>query len=231
MKKTALLILFLATVSVADPGAARAGQVSVGAGLSLFNVTVTSIREAKYSTIVKQAYDFSCGSAAVATLLTYHYDNAVEEKTVFEKMWADGDREVIETKGFSLLDMRGYLETRGFGAEGFKAPLSKLQEVGIPAIALINLRGYLHFVVIKGITEDEVLVGDPAKGIKAYTRGEFEKMWNGILFVITSSPNTGRDHFNFLAEWKSYTRSPLGLVLPGGVLSMNGITMPRSNEF
>ncbi len=231
MKKTALLILFLAAVSAAGPGAARAGQVSIAAGLGLFNVKVTSMREAKFRNVVQQAYDFSCGSAAVATLLTYHYDNAVQEVDVFQKMWDDGDREAIGTIGFSLLDMRRYLETRGFGAEGFKAPLSKLQEVGIPAITLINLRGYLHFVVVKGVTDSEVLVGDPAKGIQVYTRDEFEKMWNGILFVITSAPNTGRDHFNLLAEWKVHNRSPLGLALPGGILSMTGIVMPRSNEF
>lgn len=231
MKKTALLILFLAAFSAAGPGAARAGQVSIAAGLGLFNLKVTSMREAKFRNVVQQAYDFSCGSAAVATLLTYHYNNAVQELDVFQKMWDDGDREAIGTSGFSLLDMRRYLETRGFGAEGFEAPLSKLQEVGIPAITLINLDGYLHFVVVKGVTDDEILVGDPAKGIKVYARDEFEKMWNGILFVVTSAPNTGRDHFNLLAEWKAHNRAPLGQVLPGGVLSMTGIVMPRSNEF
>ncbi len=43
-------------------------------------------------------------------------------------------------------------------------PLEKLDNEGVPAIVLINERGYHHFVVVKGYKNGRVLVGDPARG-------------------------------------------------------------------
>jgi hypothetical protein len=39
-----------------------------------FKVQVTSLREARFKTIILQQFDYSCGSAAVASLLTYDDD-------------------------------------------------------------------------------------------------------------------------------------------------------------
>ena len=60
----------------------------------------------------------SCGSASVATLLTYHYDHPIDEQTVFTGMWQAGDQERIQTDGFSMLDMKQYLAGLGYQAEG-----------------------------------------------------------------------------------------------------------------
>jgi hypothetical protein len=122
---------------------------------------VTSLREARFRTTIRQQYDFSCGSAAVATLLTFQYGFPVNEETVFANMYVNGDQAKIRSEGFSLLDMKRFLESRGFLADGYELPLSKLEEAQIPAIVLIVENGYHHFVVIKGIKGDRVLIGDP----------------------------------------------------------------------
>jgi len=53
-------------------------------------------------------------------------------------MWQYGDQEKIQREGFSLLDIKNYLNSRGYSADGYEAPLSKLSEARIPAIALIK---------------------------------------------------------------------------------------------
>ena len=56
------------------------------AGGASFVLPVTSLKEARFRTTVRQQYDFSCGSAALATLLSHHYDFQVTEQEIFRDM-------------------------------------------------------------------------------------------------------------------------------------------------
>jgi hypothetical protein len=193
-------------------GPAGAGTVTPG-GLGFINVRVTSIKEARFKDVIKQQFDFSCGSAALATLLTHHYDFPVTEIEVFDSMILFGDEQKIRTRGFSLLDMKDFLERHGFVANGFKAPLDAFVAAKIPGVVLMNLKGYLHFVVVKGVSDTEVLVGDPALGVKTYPRDEFESMWNGIAFVIQTKNEAAVESFNRADAWKIRHRAPFGTAL------------------
>ena len=132
----------------------------------------------------------------------------VSEKDVFVQMYRNGDQQKIRTEGFSLLDMRRYLESRGFVADGFELPLDELLEEGLPAIVLLNDRGYRHFVVIKGLRDGRVLLGDPARGTRAMSRGRFEALWdNGVLFVIHNRRELAG--FNQPRDWRTAPPAPL----------------------
>ncbi|MGA7104010.1 MAG: cysteine peptidase family C39 domain-containing protein, partial [Candidatus Deferrimicrobiaceae bacterium] len=116
-------------------------------------------------------------------------------------------------EGFSLLDMKKYLENRGYTADGYKATLDQLAAVGVPAITLLNMKGYRHFVVIKGVTKTEVLVGDPSTGARVIPRDEFETIWNGLLFLIRSNRNVASNYFNRKRDWHVTEKAPLGMAL------------------
>lgn len=196
------------------------------------NVPIQSIQERKFERVVRQQYDFSCGSAALATLLTYHYDDRTAEQAAFEEMYARGDQQKIARVGFSLLDMKQYLEGVGYEADGYKATLDTLEEAGVPAIALISVRGYRHFVVLKGLDEERILLGDPALGLRKLPRSEFERMWeNGILFIIRNKVEVGQKHFGVAAEWSMIPRAPLGLALPPQDLAELTVSLPGFGEF
>jgi predicted double-glycine peptidase len=188
---------------------------------------VKSVAERKFEQVVRQQYDFSCGSAALATLLTFHYDEPTTERLAFATMYEAGDKEKIARVGFSLLDMKNYLGSRGYEADGYQASLETLRSAGVPAIALISIKGYQHFVVIKGVQEQEVLVGDPALGIRAVPRDQFAGMWtNGILFIIKNRSQTGQEHFNMAAEWGSLPRAPLDAPLTRESLAAVTLALP-----
>ena len=114
--------LGLAASSLMLPAQAKEMTLRVPQGAS-YAVRVTSLKEARYQTTIAQQYDFSCGSAATATLLTYQYGHPVDERQVFLEMYEHGDQAKIRKQGFSLLDMRRYLESEGFQADGFELPL------------------------------------------------------------------------------------------------------------
>lgn len=176
-------------------------------------IKVISLKEARFQTVIKQQYDFSCGSAAVASLLTFHYDYPTSENNVFTQMFKEGDQDRIRQYGFSLLDMKRYLSSIGFASDGFRVGLDRLEKVGVPAIVLINTNGYKHFILIKGVTEKEVLVGDPALGVRIWSREDFLNNWNGIVFVVRSRISQGRKHFNLDRDWKVRSKAPFGSAL------------------
>jgi predicted double-glycine peptidase len=184
--------------------------------------TVKALRLARaFRTTMRQQHDFSCGSAAVATLLTYHYDRPVTEAQVFQAMYAQGDRAKIERYGFSLLDMKRYLESRGYQADGFEVTLDKLAEARVPAIALVREHGYNHFVVIKGLRSDRILIGDPSSGTRDMTRAEFGHIWHGgILFVIRSHTELAR--FDVPDHWRVQLPGPLS----AEGMNRNGLASP-----
>ena len=175
-----------------------------------YAVPVRSVEEQRFAGIVRQRYDFSCGSAALATLLRYHYDFDVAEDVVFRGMWAHGDTAQIRHLGFSLLDMKRWLASRGIAADGYKVSLDQVAETGVPGIALIAVKNYRHFVVVKGVRGDEVLLGDPSAGIAVMPRAQFQAAWNGIYFVLPSDRKLARTRFNSPGQWVAYTRAPVG---------------------
>jgi predicted double-glycine peptidase len=189
--------------------AARADEITIvdpsGANYAMH---VTSLKEARFKRTIKQQYDFSCGSAAVATLLTYQYNYPVSEQTAFQEMFESGDQQKIRQQGFSLLDIKRFLERRGFVADGYELPLKKLAETNTPAIVLISESGYHHFVVVKGLRNDRVLIGDPATGTRPMPQQSFEKKWEDqVLFVIHNKPGMGI--FNSPDDWRVAPSAPL----------------------
>lgn len=203
----------LATLLLVTSPAADAGRVLIPGFTGTLEVAVESFQARKFSSVFRQQYDFSCGSAAIASLLTFHYQFEVSEVEVFKGMFAVADPQKVQREGFSMLDMKQYLANEGYLADGFRLPLDGLRkEVRLPVIALVTLDGYRHFVIIKGISAEEVLVGDPARGLKAYPRSEFEQYWDGTAFVIRSHLKQGREAFITEGAWPSIATAPLDAI-------------------
>lgn len=212
-----LAIITAAVLLSASP--AEANSFSTPGGI-VYRVKTKTLMDMRFRNIMRQKFDFSCGSAALASLLTYHYQRPVTEREVIEAMYAGGDKEKIRKEGFSLLDMKNYLQSLGLRANGYREPLDRLAQVGIPAIVLINRKGYMHFVVVQGLTEDKVLIGDPAQGRKVVDRKKFEQWWdNKILFVLDDEVKTARNTFNTVYAWNTRSTSNFTVPLPNSNLA------------
>jgi len=136
--------------------------------------------------IVKQQYDFSCGSAALATVLNYYLKENLTEHQVIQGLMQYGDAKQIEQKrAFSLLDMKRFVGVLGYKGAGFTAEIDDLKTLKTPAIVPIELYGYKHFVVFRGIYEDHVFFADPNIGNTSFPVSQFLKMWyQNIVFII-----------------------------------------------
>lgn len=231
MRLPLALLLCLAPV----PGVAQTQFVVPTMPGGGFFVDMSTMLDRRFFSVVRQRYDFSCGSAALATLLRYHYGvrNADEELT-FSGMWEHGDQAAIRKLGFSLLDMKRYLATLKLETQGFRVTLDQIAQTRVPGIALTETHGYKHFVVIKGVTKDYVLVGDPSRGLLRIPREDFQKIWDGLYFVVTDARQIGQSSFNRPGQWAMVGHQPLDSFLsrPVELEALRiAVTAPYFREF
>lgn len=143
---------------------------------------VRSLLEARHERVVVQAWDLSCGAAALATLLNYQHGDPVSEREVAaglirrDAYIANPDL-VRARHGFSLLDLKRYVDARGYQGIGYgKLTLDDLVERA-PAMVPVELKGYKHFVVFRGARGNRVLLADPAFGNRTMLVARFEDAW------------------------------------------------------
>jgi predicted double-glycine peptidase len=158
---------------------------------------IQSVRERKFADLVQQKTDFSCGAAALATILRQAYWLDVDEHQVIEGMLANADQDLVRTQGFSMLDMKRYVESLGMRARGYKVAPETLSDVRIPVVVLMDIRGYKHFVVLQKVDRGWVYIGDPVLGHKRFKVDDFVKGWNGIIFAVIGQ---GYDKANALLD-------------------------------
>jgi len=147
---------------------------------------VEPLSEIRYRNIVRQAYDYSCGSAALTTVLQHYLGRNFQERQVMEGLLHYGENErIVERRGFSMLDMKRLVTALGFPAGGFKAELDDLIELDHPAIVPIHYSGFKHFVVVRTIKDGRVFMADPSKGNISFTIERFKEAWDqNVLFVV-----------------------------------------------
>ena len=158
---------------------------------------IQSVRERKFSDLVEQQTDFSCGAAALATILRQAYWLDVNEEQIIEGMLSHSDQDLVRVQGFSMLDMKRYVESIGMRARGYRVATETLSEIRIPVVVLMDTRGYKHFVVMQRVHQGWVYIGDPVLGHKRYKVDDFVKGWNGIIFAVIGQ---GYDKTNALLD-------------------------------
>lgn len=231
MRKLRHVPVFIASLAVGSATlTVQAGPVMISSHFGSFQVEAQSLQEIGWERVVRQEYDYSCGSASVATLLTYHYDRPTTEAEVFEWMLEHGDREQIETYGFSMLDMKQYLDREGLNSDGFRIDLRDFTNIGVPGITMIDTAGYKHFVVVKGIDEHNILVGDPAAGTMVVPIDRFEKLWNGVVLGARAELEVAQQYFNHEKDWRVRPESPLSQGVRRTGVGSSMLMLPGTNE-
>jgi uncharacterized protein len=146
---------------------------------------VRSLAEIRYQDVVMQKWDMSCGSAALATLLTYDLGDPVGERAVATTMLRRTDPLKVRVRGFSFLDLQQYAEQRGYEADGYgKLSFSDLISL-LPAIVPVEFQRSDHFIVVRRVLDGEVHFADPAFGRRTLPIATFERVWvQKVAFTV-----------------------------------------------
>lgn len=149
---------------------------------------VVPLSEFQDRNVIKQNYDYSCGSAALATLLNFYVNENLTERQVIQGLMEYGNKNnIAERRAFSLLDMKKFVNKLGYEAAGYKGEINDLLALNHPCIVPIEFFGYRHFTVLRGYYNGHIFLADPFRGNTSYTLEEFKTMWyEKVLFVINT---------------------------------------------
>ena len=173
-----------------------ASQIGIGPGLRV-DAPARSMKALRDQGLVKQGVDFSCGAAALATILRYGFGENVTEREILVQLFdllSEEEKPTVRNTGFSLLHLQRVAQARGYHAEGFRLEPQQLSMLGGPVIVYIEPHDYQHFAVLRGVRGDRVYLADPSRGnirVPAYTflDGWLQDDGKGIIFVV--EPKTG----------------------------------------
>lgn len=119
--------------------------------------------------MVKQDYDFSCGSAALASILNGFYGVHVTEKDMLQAMPQDG--------AASFADLAEVAKKYGLKSAGLIIEYKRLLQLNIPTIVHLKYKGLDHFSVVRGVSTDWVWLGAPSWGNRRLHKSQFLSMW------------------------------------------------------
>lgn len=166
------------------------------------DVRVEPLVEQKFRNIVRQAYDYSCGSAALTTVLNFYLGRTLSERQVMEGLLHYGESErIVQRRAFSMLDMKRLVTALGYPSGGFKAEIEDLMELDHPAIVPIDHAGFKHFVVLRTIRDGRVYLADPAVGNISFTLAQFQETWDdNVLFIVFPGSDKPLDNLELKEE-------------------------------
>jgi uncharacterized protein len=142
----------------------------------------------KYEHVVRQRLDFTCGGAALATMLSHYWGRPTPEEEILAIFRARyPDPKVWQSKvkdGFTFDDIAFATEVLGYEAAGAKVPVDELQAMKGPVIIHMDKGKFQHFVVLTKAHDDVFYIADPIVGKVALERPDFERQYTGSAMAI-----------------------------------------------
>ncbi|MBW9145203.1 peptidase domain-containing ABC transporter [Clostridium sp. CM028] len=132
-----------------------------------------NIKHKKKVPYIEQMQQTECGVCCTAMLLRYYKSN--ESLSDLRKHLEAG------RDGLKISQIKDYFRNRGFETHIYKASISNLSKLPIPAIIFWNNE---HFVVLEKITESYFIIVDPALGRRKIDTLNFKKEYSNIILSI-----------------------------------------------
>ena len=199
---SAVLVSFCFWLSV---GASNASTVEINIGPPGLPVyverEVQSLMDLRHAHVQLQERDYSCGAASMTSIFNYYLEDPITEIEVIQGLLDIAKKKgtlekIIQRRGFTLLDLKRFAESKGFTTSAFKLEFDDLVALGEPAIVPIIPDGYKHFVAFRGADEHYVYLADPSFGNLTQPIEDFKKDWYGftnIALVVHRKPDQDKN--------------------------------------
>lgn len=152
--------------------------------------------------IIIQDERSECGHACVAMISCFH-GHSLDLYQLRQMSPTSG-------RGVTLLDINQLFEELGFITRALQVPLEELSCIQCPAILHWNMN---HFVVLKAVKKNLVVIHDPAVGARHCSMEEVSRSFTGIVLEVEPSI-----HFKAILGDKPFTLYELIKTIRGGNL-------------
>jgi predicted double-glycine peptidase len=154
-----------------------------------FSVFVRNAKEIRTAGVILQQRDFSCGAAALATVLNKFWGENTNETALLVAIATTLSKAELEERiknGLTLTDLKRVCDRFGYTTVLGKLTVDKLADIKVPLIVGITVNDYDHFVVVRGADSKFVYLADPAVGRVRVPLEEFAQQWqkNAVLVVV-----------------------------------------------
>lgn len=126
---------------------------------------------------IRQETAIDCGAAALAMLARFHH--RPHTLSQIRELLTLNDR------GASLDCLIEVARQLGFTARAIRTTPEHLVGITLPAVAHLTDQ---HYVVLYAMDRDQLVIGDPERGILNLSMAEFRSVWGGILLLATPLP-------------------------------------------
>jgi ATP-binding cassette, subfamily B, bacterial CvaB/MchF/RaxB len=127
--------------------------------------------------VILQTEAAECGLACLAMVLNHH--------GVATDLAALRSRHTVAMTGITLATLTDIAQKEQLGTRGLRLELDELGQLRLPAILHWDLN---HFVVLKSVGRDQVVVLDPAFGERRLTLNEVSKHFTGVAVELWPNP-------------------------------------------
>ncbi|MGY4707743.1 C39 family peptidase [Candidatus Bipolaricaulota sp. J31] len=159
-------------------------------------VSLISYRDLRYIEVIGQTDWYTCGPAAVATLLTHYYGiptTEAETLELAEEFMREMGLEPGPERGVNALALKKTIEAKGITTKGYRVEPEDLRDYfargGLPVIVHLTLPKK-HFVVAVGMVGDQIVLADPSWGRSIIPFSSFveERGYSGVVLVPIPPP-------------------------------------------
>eukprot|EP01031_Cornospumella_fuschlensis_P012144 gene12144-biopygen10247 len=146
-----------------------------------------SWQQRRFANVVRQVLEFSCGSASLATLLTFYQGRPTTEFEIItllrqrypgEEAWR-----TKQSQGFSFEDIIFAADRLGFAAQAARIEVPQLPQIAGPVIVHLDKGAWQHFSVLRASREGFHYLADPIQGQVTMLDGEFRREFTGAVLA------------------------------------------------
>jgi len=216
MKKSIIYLFLLTCISY--------GDINILKSDMQVNIKAKTWLEIKNKKVTRQDKDFSCGSAALSTILTYFYHTETPETKILSFLLRNKSnlKKNREKNGLSFVDLEQYIYHIKFKPLALAVDMYTLKKLQIPAILYIKIKDDKHFTVYKGSDSKYIYLADPSFGNIKISLKKFQKMFYystgknlhaGMIMAILPNSNKYAIDKTFMKIPKRYKSTYIGLKL------------------
>lgn len=146
-----------------------------------------SAYELKWENITPQEYDYTCGAAALSTLIYGYFGEYISESKIINQLinnLNEKDIDIVKKQGFNMLHLKYAAEYFGYDAVGVKIDINTLYRLKGPVIIVLQTSNGNHYVVFKNIVKDRVFIADSINGNYIMTTSYLSSVWDGTTLIL-----------------------------------------------
>jgi ATP-binding cassette, subfamily B, bacterial CvaB/MchF/RaxB len=148
--------------------------------------------------VIRQDEVAECGLASLAMVASYH--------GIRTDLRAMRRRFTITSRGWTLLSLAENAGKLGFATRALRCGLKNVGQLRLPAILHWDLN---HFVVLKSVSRNKLVIHDPARGAVSMSFDEFAEHFTGVALELIPTtdlrPKDERTRLQFSSLWSEMT--------------------------